>query len=125
MDNQIMQEFTLPIRAGMTIERAIEWFPDIPYQASDKAIYFDMFMRYPKRLIEQIKTICPNCGNKKIVPVLVYSEENIKLVEEGKGILSPGAYDNPGVPYGNYGCLECGYRWFYHVPGLSLYNESE
>lgn len=123
MDNHIMQEFILPIRAGMTIEKAIERFPDISYQTSHKAIYFDMFMIYPDNLIERIKTICPNCGNKKIVPVLFYSKENIKLVEECKGILAPGAYDNPGVPCGNYGCLDCGYRWFYHVPRLSLYNE--
>lgn len=123
--DDIMQEFILPIRAGMTVEKAIERFPGIPYQATNKAIYFEMFMRYPKELIEQIKTECPNCGNKKIVPILFYSRENMELVEEGKSILGPGAYDNPGVPYGNYGCLECGYRWFYHVPGLGLYNESE
>lgn len=109
VDNQILQEFILPIRAGMTIEKAMEQFPDIPYQATNKAIYYDMFMRYPDNLAERIKTICPNCGNKKIVPVLFYSKENIKLVEEYKGILAPGAYDNPSVPYGNYACLECGY----------------
>ncbi|WP_024737148.1 hypothetical protein [Enterocloster asparagiformis] len=91
----IMQEFILPIRCGMTIEKAIERLPDIPYQATDKAIYFEMFKRYPKELIEQIRTVCPNCGNRKIVPVLFYSRENVKLVEEGKGILAPGAYDNP------------------------------
>lgn len=119
----IMQEFILPIGCGMTIEKAIERLPDIPYQATDKAIYFEMFKRYPKELIEQIRTVCPNCGNRKIVPVLFYSRENVKLVEEGKGILAPGAYDNPGVPYGNYGCLECGYRWLYHVPGWNISSE--
>ena len=57
MDNHIMQEFILPIRAGMTIEKAIERFPDISYQASHKAIYFDLFLIYPDNLIDRIKPV--------------------------------------------------------------------
>lgn len=36
----IMQEFILPIRCGMTIEKAIERLPDIPYQATGQGDIF-------------------------------------------------------------------------------------
>lgn len=108
-----MQEFVLPIRANMTIEKAKELFPNFEFQATDKAMYFDMHVEYTEDIVYAIKSSCPNCKSLKVVPIVFWDKKNMELAAAGKAMIAPGAYDNPGVPYGNYGCLECGYRWHY------------
>lgn len=53
-----MQEFILPIRAGMTKEKAADTFPDLRFQSTDKALYFDMFTDYSEEIITSIKAAC-------------------------------------------------------------------
>lgn len=108
-----MQEFILPIRDNMTIEKARDLFPNLNFQATDKAIYFDAFMDYTEDVVSSVKTSCPNCRSPKVVPIVFWSKENEECASAGEVVIAPGAYDNPGVPYGNYGCRECGYRWYY------------
>lgn len=105
-----MQEIILPISCGMTVERAICKVPNVKYQATNEAVYFDMLSNCSEENVQSLKNFCPNC-NAKAVPIVHWSKENVKLIEAGEVILAPGAYDNPGVPYGNLGCLKCGYRW--------------
>ena len=108
-----MQEFILPIRVGMTIEKAKGLFPNLQFQATDKAVYFDMSADYMEDVVRSIQTSCPNCKSLKVVPIVFWNKKNMELASAGKVIIAPGAYDNLGVPHGNFGCMECGYRWSY------------
>lgn len=107
-----MQGLILPITGGMTVEKAIA-FCNLDCEITDRAVYFKYMDSYPFAIFCKIKSICPNCHSFNVLPIVFYSEENSKLAEEGKVIIAPGAYDIPGIPPGNYGCGECGYRWHF------------
>lgn len=106
-----MQGLILPITDGMTVEKAIA-FCNLDYEITERAVYFKCMDSYPIAIYSKIRSICPNCQSSNVLPIVFYNEENSKLAEERKVIIAPGAYGSLGVPMGNYGCGDCGYRWY-------------